>query len=56
MKNHLATFFADVELEAVAFALVAFGELFADVDEMRHQVFVFFLEIFDAWDGLARDY
>lgn len=53
MKNHLAAFFSDVELEAVAFALVAFGELFANVDEVSHEVFVFFLKIFDARDGFA---
>lgn len=53
MEDHLAAFFADVELETVAGALVAFGELFADEDEMSHEVFVRLFQVFDARDGFA---
>jgi hypothetical protein len=55
VENDLAAFFADVELEAVAFALVAFGELFADENEVSYEVFVFFFQVFDTRDRFTRD-
>jgi hypothetical protein len=56
VEDHLAAFFANIELEAVACALVLFGELFAHKNQMRHEVSIFFLEVFDAGNGLAGNH